>query len=186
MSHNIKISIIWNSRRPWSHHSLFSGITIIRLFLMIQDEQKYHSIQVKILSALNWNIHYTFHLVFFHLCFETKWRINLTSCYNEGSRTKKTSTRLLISSALLEDGGNYTCGSANAEKGMVTVYVSDGKEFLMIIFDKNVFDILIKKSYFIEVFNQNIVVLPPTLILDVYLRYLMSDNFRLYIKDLHH
>lgn len=82
------------------------------------------------------NIHHTFLLVFSHLCFET------TPCYNEGSRTKKTSTRLMISSALLEDGGNYTCGSANAEKGMVTVYVSDGKEFFMIIFDKNVFDIL--------------------------------------------
>ncbi|XP_023322537.1 uncharacterized protein LOC111696951, partial [Eurytemora carolleeae] len=47
--------------------------------------------------------------------------------FDSGSRTKKTSTRLLISSALLEDGGNYTCGSANAEKGMVTVYVSDGE-----------------------------------------------------------
>ena len=125
MSHNIKkLSIIWNPRRHWSHRSLFSGITIIRLYLMIQDEQKYHSIQVKILSTLNWNFHFTFLLVFSHLCFET------TPCYNEGSRTKKTSTRLMISSALLEDGGNYTCGSANAEKGMVTVYVSDGREFL--------------------------------------------------------
>ena len=126
------------------------------------------------------NIHHTFLLVFSHLCFET------TPCYNEGSRTKKTSTRLMISSALLEDGGNYTCGSANAEKGMVTVYVSDGKEFFMIIFDKNVFDILKYISYFIEAINQNIVVLPPTLILYVYIRYLMSDNFRLYIKGLHH
>ena len=126
------------------------------------------------------NIHHTFLLVFSHLCFET------TPCYNEGSRTKKTSTRLMISSALLEDGGNYTCGSANAEKGMVTVYVSDGKEFFMIIFDKNVFDILKYISYFIEAINQNIVVLPPTLISYVYIRYLMSDNFRLYIKGLHH
>ena len=56
----------------------------------------------------------------------------------------------MISSALLKDGGNYTCGSANAEKGMVTVYVSDGKEFLMIIFDKNVFDILINIVYFMK------------------------------------
>ena len=33
----------------------------------------------------------------------------------------------MINQARLEDGGNYTCGTANAEKGMVTVYVSDGQ-----------------------------------------------------------
>jgi hypothetical protein len=26
-----------------------------------------------------------------------------------------------------EDSGNYTCGTASAEKGVVTVFVSEGK-----------------------------------------------------------
>ena len=54
-----------------------------------------------------------------------------------------------------EDSGNYTCGTASAEKGVVTVFVSEGRNIFYISIMRNF--LLILKKCFINLISNSVV-----------------------------